>query len=104
MVIGETRKRVRIGIENHALARGEHQAYEGKLKDISAAGASIVFSVPGRRGKPLFKPGDSVEITIDNLSNLSGWVIRCDHQTAAIEFTHDNEGEEQLIAEIMDSM
>ncbi len=102
--MSDPRRRVRIGLEKHAMAKGEHKAFEGRLEDISANGASMVFTgaMPGDAAP--FKRGDSIEIVVDNLSSLTGWVIRCDQQSAAIEFTHDNEGEEQLIAEIMDSM
>lgn len=102
--MSDPRRRVRIGLEKHAMAKGEYRAFEGKLEDISANGASMTFTGTKDGDQPPFKRGDSIEISIDSLSSLTGWVIRCDLKTAAIEFTHDNKGEKQLIAEIMDSM
>ena len=100
----DLRRRVRIGLSNLAMAKSENETYEGNLKDISANGASLVFNVPIDEGQPPFKKGDSVELTVDNMSSLAGWVVRCDNTSAAIEFTHDNESEKQLIAEIMEKM
>ena len=100
----ESRRRVRIALSNLAMAKSENESYEGKLNDISANGASMVFNAPIDEGQTPFKKGDSVELTVDNISSLAGWVIRCDNKAAAIEFTHDNDSEKQLIAEIMESM
>ena len=102
--MSDNRRRVRIGMSNYALAQSEHNSFEGSLDDISASGASLMLSVPLEAGQSPFKRGDSIEITIDDLSSLSGWVVRSDNLIVGIEFTHDNESEDQLIAEIMETM
>jgi len=102
--MSDLRRRVRIGLSKSAMAKSEFKVLEGKLEDISANGASMSFSVPVDGDQGLFKRGDSVEIIIDDLSSLAGWVVRCDNKTVAIEFTHDSDSEKQLIAEIMETM
>lgn len=102
--MADNRHRVRIGMSNYALAQSEHNSFEGHLDDISASGASLMLNVPLEAGQAPFKRGDSIIITIDDLSSLSGWVVRSDNLTVGIEFTHDNESEDQLIAEIMATM
>ena len=100
----DKRRRVRVGMSNYAFAQSEHKSFEGSLEDISANGASLVLSTPLDAGQTPFKRGDSIEITIDDLTSLSGWIVRSDNISIGIEFTHDKESEDQLIAELMETM
>lgn len=102
--MADKRRRVRIELSKIALAKGEHKEFEGTLDDISANGASITFGAPLEQDLSAFKSGDSVEIIVDRLTSLSAWVIRCDNKSMAVEFAHDSESENQLIAELMESM
>jgi hypothetical protein len=102
--MSDHRRRLRIQIGKVALARGNGVSVAGALEDISANGASVSFGASMKKGKTGFAKGEAVEIVVDKMTTLTGWVMRADSSGMAIEFAHDNESEKRLIAEIMESM
>ena len=102
--MSDHRRRLRVQIGKVAFARGNGVSVGGVLDDISANGASISFGSPLDDENISFARADAVEIVVDEMTTLTGWVVRSDQNGIAIEFTHDDESEDRLIAEIMESM
>lgn len=98
------RRRHRVQIEKVAFARGQKQSFGGTLEDVSANGANILFGTKLPEGVVPFKRGDAIEVVVDKMSVLTAWVVRCNNTGVVVEFAHDNEGEDRLIGEIMESM
>ena len=102
--MSDERNRIRVEIGKVAFAKGDGVSISGVIEDISANGAAISFGSPLAEGDSSFAAGDALEIVVDRMTTLAGWVVRADRNGVAVEFAHDDEGEDRLIAEIMDSM
>lgn len=99
----DNRARKRVSITKSVYARNENKSINGELEDVSASGALIRLSRPLGPDDPHFARGEGIDIMIKEMTTLSGWIVRASDTEIAIEFAHDKEGEDRLIAEIMES-
>ncbi len=100
--MSDHRTRLRVQIGKVAFAKGDGVSVGGVLDDISAKGAAISFGSPLAESDDGFARGDAIEVVVDEMTTLTGWVVRAEENGVAVEFTHDDEGEDRLIAEIME--
>jgi len=97
----DKRTRKRVSVTKSAYAKNDLKSCIGELEDVSASGALVRFLEPLKAGDPKFAEGEGIDILIKQMTGLSGWVVRASDTEVAVEFAHDKEGEERLIAEIM---
>jgi len=98
----ETNKRSnkRVPTPRMAMIASDGTSHASYIEDISTGGA-LLHVVDLDQAQ--FAPGETVEVLIDEISPLTGRVIRIDPPIVAIEFSGlDEEGRERLAAEIMD--
>ncbi len=73
----------------------------GNVNDISAGGMSVNFPSKEAGNDISFERGDSVTLDVDELSSVSGRIVRADKHDIAIRFDFDQKLEDRLLAEIM---
>jgi len=100
----ERRDRDRVHIGKLVFARNKDRSFGGTIVDISASGLSMRYGAALDPEEKHFERGDTVDLIFDEMTTLSGFIVRADEQGLAITFAHDEASEKHLIAEIMDAM
>jgi len=75
--------------------------FSGKTVDISAGGLAVKINESETSGEKPFERGDQVTLDVEELSTLSGSVIRIKNADVIIRFDLDQRLKERLLAEIM---
>ncbi|MFP6712438.1 MAG: PilZ domain-containing protein [Rhodospirillales bacterium] len=81
--------------------RKNGQEYLGKTIDISAGGLSIKFGSLDRVDNFPFERGDQVTLDVEELSAVSGSIIRVRNDSVIVRFDLNQQLEDRLLAEIM---
>jgi hypothetical protein len=81
--------------------RKNGQEYLGKTIDISAGGLSIKFGSLDRVDNFPFERGDQVTLDVEELSAVSGSIIRVRNDSVIVRFDLNQQLEDRLRAEIM---
>ena len=74
--------------------------FSGKTVDISAGELAVKINESETSGEKPFERGDRVTLDVEELSTLSGSVIRIKNDDVIIRFDLDQRLEDRLLAEI----
>jgi len=78
-------------------AEKRHASY---VEDISTSGALLHIA---DRDESVFQPGEHVDLEVDEMTPVSGDVVRSDPPIVAVNFTGiDEHDQDRIAAEIMD--
>lgn len=96
------RRRVRVPIDkNVTLLSDDGNPKAAHLTDISSSGAAVEFNLSKGDSPFQFDLGQHVDLEPDDMSALSGEVVRVYDKGVAVNFDLDEINEDQLISEIM---
>lgn len=99
----EKRSHKRVLIARLALIASAEDRHEAYVEDISLSGVQLRNAAPEVSFEGLFVVGSEVALEIEDMSSLSGTVVRIAEPMIAIVFPERSERENKmLIAEIMD--
>ena len=99
-MVKERRNAERFDITELIFVTKPGESRAGLLVDVSSQGAGVEFVDPLVHVAHGFKPGDAVNLMIDQLGELPGRVARATDKKIAIEFQVDDQEQEMLVAEI----
>ena len=95
------RSHLRVSFDGMVTIRKNGQEYLGKTIDISAGGLSIKFGSLDRVDNFPFERGDQVTLDVEELSAVSGSIIRVRNDSVIVRFDLNQQLEDRLRAEIM---
>lgn len=94
----DQRRHPRIAISKSVLATAKDMKATGTVVDISASGVAIEL---GGDLDAYLEDDAEIELNIDDMSPLAGYVARSFEEGLAVEFDLNQEEEDQLLAEVM---
>ena len=89
----ERRRHPRVAIARQVSAKFDRKVHNGEVKDISASGAALAMQAE-------IEEDGFVELSIEDVSPVSGFVARSFEDGFAVEFDIDEEDQERLVSEI----
>jgi chemotaxis protein histidine kinase CheA len=95
------RSHLRISFNGMVAIKKNDIEYLGKTVDISAGGLAVKFNSFEKEGYIPFERGDRVTLDVEELSTISGSVIRAKKDNIIVRFDLDQHLEDRLLAEIM---
>ena len=95
------RSHLRISFDGQVMIKKNGNEYLGKTMDISAGGLAVKIKDLEASEELPFERGDRVTLDVEELSSLSGSIIRTKNEEVIIRFDLDQHLEDRLLAEIM---
>jgi hypothetical protein len=90
----------RVTTRRMALIEGAGKSHASYLEDISTSGASLHIA---DNDASVFEPGEPVELQVDEMTPVSGDVVRSNPPIVAVRFRDVGEkDQDRIAAEIMD--
>ncbi|MBT4587728.1 MAG: hypothetical protein HN884_09295 [Rhodospirillaceae bacterium] len=99
--IRNARSHLRVSFNGMVTISKNDKEYIGRTIDISAGGLSIKFNSVEQEGALPFERGDQVTLDVEELSAVSGSIIRVKDDSVIVRFGLNHQLEDRLLAEIM---